>query len=110
MHFILEPGDAPKKQTIDDRAGVYQAIRQLGEFLLTLEPHSPSPALLKLIGGWESKTLSQILAELKATQPETRSLLELLARATHQENPQLIAANTPLGSTDTSQLSNLVPG
>jgi type VI secretion system protein ImpA len=100
----------PKKQTIDDRAGVYQAIRQLGEFLLTLEPHSPSPALLKLIGGWENKTLSQILAELKATQPETRSLLELLARATHQENPQLIAANTSLGSTDISQLSNIVPG
>lgn len=101
--------DDPKKQTIDDRAGVYQAIRQLGEFLLTLEPHSPSPALLKLIGGWENKTLSQILAELKATQPETRSLLELLARAT-QQNHQPIAANTPLGSADISQLSNLVPG
>ena len=101
--------DDHKKQTIDDRAGVYQAIRQLGEFLLTLEPHSPSPALLKLIGGWENKTLSQILAELKATQPEIRSLLELLARATQQNN-HTIAANTSIGSADTSQLSNLVPG
>lgn len=101
--------DDQKKQTIDDRAGVYQAIRQLGEFLLTLEPHSPAPALLKLIGGWENKTLSQILAELRETRPETRSLLELLARAT-QQNHQPIAANTPIGSADISQLSNLVPG
>ncbi len=97
-------------QTINDRAGVYQAVRQLSEYLITLEPHSPSPALLRLVGSWENKTLSQILVELQSTQPEIRSLLGLLARATQQETFQPTPANSPMGSTDISQLSNLVPG
>lgn len=100
----------PGSQTINDRAGVYQAVRQLSEYLITLEPHSPSPALLKLVGSWENKTLSQILVELQSTQPEIRSLLGLLARATQQEASPPIPANTPTGSPDISQLSNLVPG
>lgn len=101
--------DTKSQTTISDRAGVYQAVRQLSEYLITLEPHSPSPALLGLVGSWENKTLTQILVELQSTQPEIRSLLELLARATNQEKPQSIPANTSLGSTDISQLSNLVP-
>ncbi len=98
-------------QTINDRAGVYQAVRQLSEYLLTLEPHSPSPVLLNLVGSWESKTLSQILVELQSAQPEIRSLLDLLSRATSQERTPFTpsSANTPVGSTDISQLSNLVP-
>ena len=103
-----------KPKIIEDRAGVYNAIRQLGDFLLTLEPHSPSPALLRLVGGWENKTLSQILTDLQSSQPETKSLLDLLARATQQEKQQATqtqqSGNNPLGSTDTSQLSSLIPG
>ncbi len=101
-----EEADSNKK-TINNRAEVYQAIRQLSGFLLTLDPHSPSPALLHLIGGWENKTLPQILAELQSTQPETKSLLELLARATQQEKQTSSA--TPK-STDISALSNLAQG
>jgi type VI secretion system protein ImpA len=101
--------DTKPQTTISDRAGVYQAVRQLSEYLITLEPHSPSPALLGLVGSWENKTLAQILVELQSTQPEIRSLLELLARATNQEKSQPIAANAPSGSADISQLSNLVP-
>ncbi len=102
----------PGSQTINDRAGVYQAIRQLSEYLITLEPHSPSPALLRLVGSWENKTLSQILVELQSTQPEIRSLLDLLSRATQQERFQVTPspANNPIGSTDISQLSNLAQG
>lgn len=101
--------DTKSQTTINDRAGVYQAVRQLSEYLITLEPHSPSPALLGLVGSWENKTLAQILVELQSTQPEIRSLLELLARATNQEKSQPIAANAPSGPADISQLSNLVP-
>jgi type VI secretion system protein ImpA len=101
-----EEADSNKK-TINNRTEVYQAIRELSGFLLTLDPHSPSPALLQLIGGWENKTLPQILAELQSTQPETKSLLELLARATQQEKH---TANTTPKSTDISALSNLAQG
>lgn len=104
-----QESDTRSKTTISDRAEVYQAVRQLSEYLLTLEPHSPSPALLGLVGSWESKTLSQILVDLQSAQPEIRSLLELLARATTLEKLHPIPANTPSGSPDISQLSNLVP-
>jgi type VI secretion system protein ImpA len=103
------PKNDSNLKTINDRAGVYDAVRQLGDYLITLEPHSPSPALLRLIGGWEDKTLSQILAELHSSQPEIRSLLGLLAQATQQEHSRPIT-NSPSGSTDISQLSNLAPG
>lgn len=99
--------NSPEKEGIHNRAEVYQAVRQLGDFLLTLEPHSPSPALLKLVGEWENKTLSQILKELQSIQPEIRSLLELLARAAQQEKQPNSSAPS---STDTSALSNMIPG
>lgn len=79
-------GDNNKdKNVISDRAGVYNALRQLGDFLITLEPHSPSPALIKLVASWENKTLSQILADLQASSLEVRSFVNMLARATNVE-------------------------
>lgn len=93
------------RKIINDRAEVYQAIRQLSDFLLTLEPHSPSPTLLKLIGGWENKTLPQILRELQSSQPEIRSLLRLLAGTSGQENP----AFSPPQPEKASTLSGFAP-
>lgn len=97
-----EKSEDKGKTIINNRSEVYLAIRQLGDFLQTLEPHSPSPALLRLIGSWEDKTLPQILGELQSTQPEIRSLLELLARAAHQN----YHTQSQPKSTDTSALSN----
>ncbi|MCE2716419.1 MAG: type VI secretion system protein TssA [Pseudomonadota bacterium] len=104
--ILTDNESPPEEKEINTRSEVYQTIRQLGKFLLTIEPHSPTPALLKLIGEWENKTLSQILKELQSIQPETRSLLELLARATQQEKQPTITAATP----DTNALSNMIPG
>ncbi len=95
---------------INDRAGVYKALGQLGDFLITLEPHSPSPALIKLVSSWENKTLSQILAELQTSPVEVRSLINMLSRATKNENLPTIASgqNQPQTSNDLNQLSSLV--
>jgi type VI secretion system protein ImpA len=97
---------------ITDRAGVYNALRQLGDFLITLEPHSPSPALIKLVSSWENKTLSQILAELQTSPIEVRSLINMLAKATKNENLPAISnsQNQPLATNDLNQLSSLVGG
>ncbi len=103
-----KPEATKDSQVINDRPGVYQALRQLGDFLITLEPHSPSPALIKLVGAWENKTLSQILTDLQTSPADVRSLLNLLARATTLESqPINLAHNQPPISTDISQLSNL---
>lgn len=109
--------NTPGSHAVNDRASVYDAVRKLGDLLITLEPHSPAPALLKLIGAWESKTLSQILVELQSCPPEIRSLLDILARATAQDTAiktlqqpvQQQPQTAPAGSTDTSQLSSLIP-
>ncbi len=78
---------------INDRAGVYKALSQLGDFLITLEPHSPTPALIKLVSSWENKNLSQILSDLQASSAEVKSLLNMLAKATAIEN-QINIPNT----------------
>ncbi len=95
---------------INDRAGVYKALGQLGDFLITLEPHNPSPALIKLVSSWENKTLSQILAELQTSPVEVRSLINMLAKATKNENLPTIASgqNQPQTSNDLDQLSSLI--
>jgi hypothetical protein len=61
--------------------------------LITLEPHSPTPALIKLVSSWENKNLSQILSDLQASSAEVKSLLNMLAKATAIEN-QINIPNT----------------
>ncbi|MCX7343565.1 MAG: type VI secretion system ImpA family N-terminal domain-containing protein [Proteobacteria bacterium] len=78
--------------------------------IITLEPHSPSPALIKLVSSWENKTLSQILAELQTSPVEVRSLINMLSKATKLENLPTVSngPNQPQTSNDLDQLSSLV--
>ena len=102
------PENSKDSKVINDRAGVYQALRQLGDFLMTLEPHSPSPALIKLVGEWEHKTLSEIFADLQTSPPDVRALLNLLSKATIVENNSAVGTTQPKISNDLSQLSGLI--
>lgn len=106
---LAEGGDNPAKDqdknVINDRSGVYNALRQLGDFLITLEPHSPSPALIKLVASWENKTLSQILADLQTSPLEIRSFINMLARAASSEITQQVSQVAKQDSNDLSQLT-----
>lgn len=65
--------------TVADRQTAYRALREIGEFLQNLDPHSPAPHLLNLLVSWENKTLLQILADMGKEPPETLAMIQMLA-------------------------------
>lgn len=73
---ITEGGEAPV--LISERSHAYQAIRDIGQFLATLEPHSPVPQLLIISGDWENASLPQILTDIQQ-KPEIKALLTMLS-------------------------------
>lgn len=58
------------------RKELYNLINEISEKLSELEPHSPTPNLLKQISGWESKSLSEIISSVP--KDEVSSFLKLL--------------------------------
>lgn len=66
-------------RSIHGRKDAYQALREIGEFLAKLDPHSPSPALLEMLVGWENKSLPEILEDLSSAPSNTQMLIRLLA-------------------------------
>ena len=75
-------------QKVADRSGVYKAIRDISNFLFELDPHSPSPVLLRIIGDWENKNLAEIITDLQNSPVEVKSLLNLLNRACQKNDAE----------------------
>lgn len=71
-----EGGD--QNVVISERSHAYQAIRDIGQFLLSLEPHSPAPQLLIMAGAWENYSITQILMNVQRS-PDQQNLLRMLA-------------------------------
>ena len=71
----------PDVVTISERQHAYQALKDIGGFLKSLDGHSPAPYLLELIVSWENKTLVEILADIGKGNQEGHVLLRLLANA-----------------------------
>ncbi len=72
-----QDGDGPK--IISERSDAYEAIREIGKFLEALDPHSPTPHLLQLVGEWENRTLGEILTHIAKSPVQTQTLLKMLA-------------------------------
>lgn len=49
------------------RAAAYKMIGDIGNFLQSIEPHSPAPTLLKRIATWENKNISDIFKDFGDT-------------------------------------------
>ena len=60
-------GDAPvpgvDRGRIVDRDQAYRQISRIADYLMEVEPHSPTPYLLRRIAGWGSKSLFELLEE-----------------------------------------------
>jgi type VI secretion system protein ImpA len=66
---------------ITGRREAYQALRDIGQFLQNLDPHSPTPSLIELVVSWENKSLPAILEDLSRAPNNTQMLLRMLASA-----------------------------
>lgn len=68
-------------RTISGRREAYQALKELGQFLQNLDPHSPAPSLIEILVNWENKTLPAILEDLSKAPSNTQMLIRMLASA-----------------------------
>lgn len=60
------------------RAQAYKLINDIGDFLQTVEPHSPAPALLKRIATWENKNISDIFKDFGNTPEDWTTLAKFI--------------------------------
>lgn len=60
------------------RAQAYKMIGDIGDFLQTVEPHSPAPALLKRIATWETKNISDIFKDFGNTPEDWTTLAKFI--------------------------------
>ncbi|PIZ33563.1 MAG: type VI secretion system protein TssA [Alphaproteobacteria bacterium CG_4_10_14_0_8_um_filter_37_21] len=77
--------EADGVRSISERKDAYQALREIGQFLQTLDPHSPAPSLLEIIVDWESKSLPDILESLSVAPSSTQRIIRMLSSALPDE-------------------------
>lgn len=63
------------------RAAAYKMIGNIGDFLQSIEPHSPTPALLKRIAAWENKNISDIFKDFGDTPEAWTAFAKFLGSA-----------------------------
>jgi len=69
---------APKPHAITDREAAYRILSEAADYLLTIEPHSPAPYLVKRAVSWGNMSLSELFIELMGEGRDLGSTLTLL--------------------------------
>lgn len=64
--------------TITDRQGAYQAVNDLADYLIHLDPQTPGPYLLKMVSFWGEKSLPDILDDVVEGQSEGHRVLRMM--------------------------------
>lgn len=68
------------------RKGAYQKLEEVADFLMTSEPQSPVPHLLKKIRTWESKNYTQLLEDMGSDAATLQVLGRLLGNKKNTSN------------------------
>ncbi|GHS92493.1 hypothetical protein AGMMS49949_04670 [Alphaproteobacteria bacterium] len=76
----LENSEAqPDGVTINNKKDAYEAITALADFLLEVDPQSPSPYLIKMVSSWGDKALPDILEDIATGASEGHRVLKMIA-------------------------------
>jgi type VI secretion system protein ImpA len=63
---------------IHSRAEAYQLLAMIADYLITIEPHSPTPYLIRRAVTWGSMSLEELLLELVRDRSDLASIYSLL--------------------------------
>jgi len=63
---------------VRSRAEAYQRLAEIADYLLSVEPHSPAPYLIRRAVAWGSMSLMELLQELVQDKQDLRSIYSLL--------------------------------
>ncbi len=75
------PGGGPMATTsaqLQGRAQAYRTLAQVADYLMQIEPHSPTPYLIRRAVSWERMSLIQLMQELLRSPEELAALHSLL--------------------------------
>lgn len=64
---------------VASKQDAYQAIGDLANYLMDLDPHSPGPYLAQLVASWSDKSLPQILDDAAHGTTQGHQILKMLA-------------------------------
>jgi len=68
----------PQRPIIRSRADAYRYLNDAADYLLQVEPHSPTPYLIKRAVTWGGMTLPSLLQELVLTPQDLQAIYALL--------------------------------
>ncbi len=80
VSFAPKSQEEPSLETLTNRRSAYQQLQQIAEFLDAIEPHSPTPHVLKRIVTWQDKSLADIFAEFGDSPQELTLLTRLMGK------------------------------
>lgn len=63
------------------RESAYQQLAQIADFLEKTEPHSPTPHLLRRLGLWKDKSLSDIFSEFGSNSGDLAAIAKLFSKS-----------------------------
>jgi type VI secretion system ImpA family protein len=69
----------PNEVTISNKKDAYQAVSDLADYLLEVDPQNPSPYIIKMVSSWGDKALPSILDELTEGKGEGHKILRMLS-------------------------------
>jgi type VI secretion system protein ImpA len=67
-----------RKTPVRSRAEAYQQLAAISDYLLAVEPHSPTPYLIRRAVSWGSMSLTDLLLELISSPGDRRAIYDLL--------------------------------
>jgi type VI secretion system protein ImpA len=75
-----QPANLPVAQNlaIKNREQAYQMMAEIADYLIRIEPHSPTPYLVKRAVSWGSMSLTDLLVELVQSESDRKSIFALL--------------------------------
>jgi len=83
-----EPAAPAGQGPIRTRREAYRMLEEIADFLQHLEPHSPTPFLIRRAVSWGDMTLDQLLLEIVRDENDLRFIYELLGIRDENEPPQ----------------------
>lgn len=78
----MAAGDVTPGESLTGRDQAYEQIARIAAFLSEVEPHSPTPMVLRAIGDWRNKTFSELMERWPVSGPSVYDLIRVLCDST----------------------------
>ena len=75
----IEDAEDENEVTIKNKNDAYNALKDLADFLIEIDPQSPGPYLVQMVAQWNSKTLPDIMDDISQGQTQGHKVLKMIS-------------------------------